>query len=221
MGETGWGRDFYARCASKLKKVEEKLTNEQLEYLNELSSVVSLECWLSCQYSYAPCLLTAIRTIDSCDAYKLCTRSKNTVKQNVSQTKSLIKPPPPRTSWELLLDDYLKDPNFKTNLTSQLSPDNFSPHQQTFIPSYSSCIPCKTKSYIPPRRYQMTLDDIVYLISQVGRSDLYREMVQYVKAQQPPSTSSHSNNKSMNMNAYVTETSTESFFLNNDMIKKR
>ncbi len=159
--------------------------------------------------------------------------SKLTPSSNIPRIKSLIKPPPPRTSWELLLDDYLKDPNFKSNLT----PNNFqqsthpssqpispNPFQQTFIPSshspYSSCNPCERTSILPPRRYQMTLDELVYLISQVGRSDLYREMVQYIKTQQLPTStnisSSHPINKPSNMNACSSGTCTESFFLNNN-----
>ncbi|CAF2330807.1 unnamed protein product [Rotaria sp. Silwood2] len=160
--------------------------------------------------------------------------------------KSLIKPPPPRTSWELLLDDYLKDPNFKSSLTPKLSPTNSPsyqqstlplphsispiPFQQTFIPSSyyqyplnSSNIPYQTKSYLPPRRYKMTLDELVYLISQVGRSDLYREMVQYIKAQQLSTSSnissSHLNNKSSNINANSKKTTTDLLLLNN--IKKK
>jgi hypothetical protein len=150
-----------------------------------------------------------------------------TASPNVSRIKSLIKPPPPRTSWELLLDDYLKDPNFKTNLSPNISPSNEQPNiplsqpispnlfQQTFIPSpyyqypsYSSCVSCQTKPSLPPRRYQMTLDELVYLISQVGRSDLYREMIQYIKTQQLPPTanvsSPHPPNKSFNINACST-----------------
>jgi hypothetical protein len=146
---------------------------------------------------------------------------------NISRTKSLIKPPPPRTSWELLLDDYLKDPNFKLNLTPKISQSHqqstlppsqpASPHpvQPAFVPSsnyqyplYSSCVPCQRKSFLPPRRYEMNLDEIVYLISQVGRSDIYREMVQYIKTQQLSNiSSSHSINKSSNINAYSTRKS--------------
>ncbi|CAF0880606.1 unnamed protein product [Rotaria sordida] len=168
--------------------------------------------------------------------------SKFNPSKNLSRIKSLIKPPPPRTSWELLLDDYLKDPNFKSNLTPKLSPNNSPsykqstlplsqpvssiPFQQTFIPSsyyqyplYSSYIPYQTKSCLPPRRYQMSLDELVYLISQVGRSDLYREMVQYIKAQQLSTSSnissSHINNRSSNMNANSKRTTTDKFLLNN------
>ena len=155
--------------------------------------------------------------------------SKLSPSPNISRIKSLIKPPPPRTSWELLLDDYLKDPNFKSNLTPKTSqshkqsttpspqPVSHDPFQQTFIPSsnyqdprYSSCISCQRKSSLPPRRYEMTLDELVYLISQVGRSDLYREMVQYISNISPP----HSTNKSSNMNAYSPTKSTESVFFN-------
>ena len=151
----------------------------------------------------------------------------NASTSNLSRIKSLIKPPPPRTSWELLLDDYLKDPNFKSNLTPTISspikqlnlsssqPISSNPFQQTFIPSpsYSSCIPCQIKSSLPPRRYEMTLDELVYLISQVGRSDLYREMVQYIKTQQLSSTSNMSSpyplNNSSNINSYSTIRSTD------------
>ncbi|CAF3348021.1 unnamed protein product [Rotaria sp. Silwood1] len=155
--------------------------------------------------------------------------------------KSLIKPPPPRTSWELLLDNYLKDPNFKSSLTPKLSPNNSpsytkstlplpqpispSPFQQTFIPPsyyqnplYSSYVSHQTKPCLPPRRYRMTLDELVYLISQVGRSDLYREMVQYLKAQQLSTSSNISsefNNKPSNMNANPKRTIKNSFLLNN------
>jgi hypothetical protein len=71
----------------------------------------------------------------------------------------------------------------------------------------------------------MTLDELVYLISQVGRSDLYREMVQYIKTQQFPissniSSSSHPINKASNINACSTRRSTESFFLHNNKKKK-
>ncbi len=146
--------------------------------------------------------------------------SKLNSSANISRIKSLIKPPPPRTSWELLLDDYLKDPNFKSTLTSKLSPNNSQPYQQTTLPSshYPFCIPCQTKSCLPPRRYEMTLDELVYLISQVGRSDLYREMVQYIKTTSNLS-SSHSTNKPSNINAYSTERSTQSLLLNNDKKK--
>jgi hypothetical protein len=156
---------------------------------------------------------------------------------NIPRIKSLIKPPPSRTSWELLLDDYLKDPNFKSKLSpnnSQLykqsthpssQPTSPNPFQQTFISSsYSQYPPCQTKSFLPPRRYQMTLDELVYLISQVGRSDLYREIVQYIKTQPLPTSSnissSHSINKPSNMNACSTRRSTESFFLHNNKKKK-
>jgi hypothetical protein len=147
---------------------------------------------------------------------------------NIPRIKSLIKPPPSRTSWELLLDDYLKDPNFK----SDLSPNNSQSYkqpidpslQQTFIPSsypqyplYSSDISYQTKSFLPPRRYQISLDELVYLISQVGRSDIYREMVQYIKIQQLSTSSnllsSHPINKASNTNACSRRRSTESFFL--------
>ncbi|CAF1232626.1 unnamed protein product [Rotaria magnacalcarata] len=153
--------------------------------------------------------------------------------------KSLIKPPPPRNSWELLLDDYLKHSNVKTNLPFELSPNSpplkqqstnplsqpVSPNlfHETFLPSsyyqypqYSSYAPYEISSCLPPRRYKMTLDELVHLISQVGRSDLYREMVQYVKAQQT-STSTHANTNSSNINTYSkrrrrrTTTTTEPF----------
>ena len=66
----------------------------------------------------------------------------------------------------------------------------------------------------------MTLDELVYLISQVGRSDLYREMVQYIKTQQLSTiSSSHPINRSSNINAYSTRKSTESFLLNNHKTK--
>jgi len=162
--------------------------------------------------------------------------SKFNPSPNIPRIKSLIKPPPSRTSWELLLDDYLKDPNFKSNLTPKLLPNNSQSYkqpidpspQQPFIPSsypqyplYSSCIPCQTKSFLPPRRYQVTLDELVYLISQVGRSDFYREMVQYIKTQQLSTSlsnvsSSHPNNKASNTNACSRRRSTESFFLHNN-----
>lgn len=156
--------------------------------------------------------------------------SKLSPSSNIPRIKSLIKPPPPRTSWELLLDDYLKDPNFKLNSTSKLSPNNFqSTHfssqpttpnlfQQTINPfSYSQY---QAKSSFPPRRYQMTLDELVYLISQVGRSDLYREMVQYIKSQQLPTSSNisspHPINKASNTNACSTRKSTKPFILHKD-----
>lgn len=158
-----------------------------------------------------------------------------------TRMKSLIKPPPARNSWELLLEDYLKDPKFKTNLTSQLSfhkmsttpssqtnsPDHF---QQTFVPSsdheypmYSASIPSQQQCFLPPRRYKMTLDEIVYLISQVGRSDLYRELVQYINTQQPSTLSNisplYSNYTAPNVDGSSTRITTpESLFTNN--IKK-
>jgi len=146
--------------------------------------------------------------------------SKLNSSPNISRIKSLIKPPPPRTSWELLLDDYLKDPNFHSTLTEKLLPNNSPPYQQTTLPSsqYPFCIPCQTKSCLPPRRYEMTLDELVYLISQVGRSDLYREMVQYIKTTSNIS-SSHSITKPSNINAYSTERSTQSLLLNNNKKK--
>ncbi|CAF1073672.1 unnamed protein product [Adineta ricciae] len=111
----------------------------------------------------------------------------------ISRTKSLIKPPPPRLSWELLLDDYLRDPNFQSATTLNPSPPTLPTAPPTVVPSYyqshSQCFPCQTQFYIPPRRYQMTLDELVYLISQVGRCDLYREMVQYIKTQPAPPSS--------------------------------
>ena len=62
----------------------------------------------------------------------------------------------------------------------------------------------------------MTLDELVYLISQVGRSDLYREMVQYIKTQQSSNISSpHPTNKSSNINAYSTKRPKKSLLLNN------
>ena len=140
---------------------------------------------------------------------------KLTPSSTIPRIKSLIKPPPSRSSWELLLDDYLKDPNLKSNLTSQHSPNPSpqpipsSPIQSTFNPlSYP---PNETiRSSLPPRRYQMSLDELVYLISQVGRSDLYREMVQYIKTQQLPTASSHPVHQASNINAYSTD---QSFFL--------
>jgi hypothetical protein len=145
--------------------------------------------------------------------------SKLTASSTIPRIKSLIKPPPSRTSWELLLDDYLKDPNLKSNLTSKPSPNAWHSYQQSthlsnpiqpiFIPSsypqYSFYDSYESKSSLPPRRYQMNLDELVYLISQVGRSDLYREMVQYIETQQLQTTSnlssSHSVHQASNINA--------------------
>ena len=171
-------------------------------------------------------------------------KSKLNTSNNLTRIKSLIKPPSSsRYSWELLLDDYLEDPNLKFNLMLKLSPDNFPLHeqsnhplpqsfspnsfQQTFTPSsynqypqYSSYIPYQT---LPPRRYQMTLDELVYLISQVGRSDLYREMVQYIKSQQLSTSStisfSGSTHKPANIN--TRPTTTDSFLLNNTNKKNK
>ena len=126
------------------------------------------------------------------------------------RTRSLIKPPPPRSSWELLLDEYLKDPNDRSlgplNLSPSTEPAAFhlfseltspDPTQAPFIPSpyppQSSSTQQRsypTSSSLPARRCQMTLDELVYLVSQVGRADLYREMVQYLQVQRTVSTSS-------------------------------
>jgi hypothetical protein len=140
---------------------------------------------------------------------------KLTPSSPIPRIKSLIKPLPSRRSWELLLDDYLKDPNLKSNLTSQPIPSN--PIQPTFVPlSYPSYE--TNRSPLPPRRYQMNLDELVYLISQVGRSDLYREMVQFIKAQQLPTTaSSHPVHQASNVNACSTD---QSFFLDRNMKHK-
>ena len=170
--------------------------------------------------------------------------SSSRPRADVYRTRSLIKPPPPRSSWELLLDEYLKDPNARSvgspNLTAPpqppafhlfsqpASPDTF---QQPFIPSpYPPPLPSPrygtypTSSELPPRRCQMTLDELVYLVSQVGRADLYREMVQYVKAQPTTSTSSplppspspsQHMNQSVNYNAHPMRSSSsnqESYF---------
>ncbi|CAF1514420.1 unnamed protein product [Didymodactylos carnosus] len=40
------------------------------------------------------------------------------------------------------------------------------------------------ESTLPSRRCEVTLNELVYLISQVGRSDLYHEIVLYMKKQQ-------------------------------------
>lgn len=155
--------------------------------------------------------------------------------KQIPRIKSLIKPPPPRNSWELLLDDYLKDPNLLANLTpksspnspqsyqqqtSPTSPSNFTNSHRTtaaFYPSqqlnYTSCPTCQQKSSFPPRRYEINLDELVYLISQIGRADFYREMVQFIQTQQLSSVTNHS--QALNMNACTIETSDESFFLNN------
>jgi hypothetical protein len=135
----------------------------------------------------------------------------------MSRTKSLIKPPPPRTSWELLLDDYLQDPNFQSFSTLKPSPDASPTYQQSttpvssgptpqafiplFYPQYVPYVPYPTRPRLPPRRYQMTLDELVYLVSQVGRCDLYREMVQQIKSQPLPTPSSPLL-KPTNLNAY-------------------
>ena len=137
----------------------------------------------------------------------------------IPRIKSLIKPPPSRNSWELLLDDYLKDPNLKSKFSPVLSPSyeqptpsspqsiHSYPIEQPFIPN-----PYPTNPSLPPRRYRMNLDELVYVISQVGRSDLYREMVQYIKAQSTSigMSTSHPIGKSSNVNAC---SSSESFFL--------
>ena len=119
--------------------------------------------------------------------------TRNIPSPAISRTKSLIKPPPPRLSWELLLDDYLKDPSFQSATILNPSPPTLSTPPPTIVPSYyqshSQCFPCQTQLYLPPRRYQMALDELVYLISQVGRCDLYREMVQYIKTQPAPPAS--------------------------------
>ncbi|CAF1078628.1 unnamed protein product [Adineta ricciae] len=119
--------------------------------------------------------------------------TRNIPSPAISRTKSLIKPPPPRLSWELLLDDYLKDPSFQSATTLNPSSPTLPTPPPTVIPSYyqsySQCLPCQTQLYLPPRRYQMALDELVHLISQVGRCDLYREMVQYIKTQPAPLSS--------------------------------
>jgi hypothetical protein len=142
--------------------------------------------------------------------------AKLTPSSTIPRIKSLIKPPPSRSSWELLLGDYLKDPNLKSNLTSKSSPNPLHSYQQQSTLHSSQSIPFsysqyETKSSLPPRRYQMNLDELVYLISQVGRSDLYREMVQYIKTQQLPTTSNlSSSHQASNINACSTS---QSFFL--------
>ena len=152
-----------------------------------------------------------------------------------SRMKSLIKPPIPRSSWELLLDDYLKSdltPNLSPNISpsihtfAPLSPSRSvtpSPNpQHIFVPSpryeYPFGLPQRTEATdwpVPPRRYQIPLDEMVYLISQVGRADLYREMVQYINTQPLSSTakttsSTLARNLSTNSNAYSTARSDES-----------
>ena len=115
---------------------------------------------------------------------------------SISRKKSLIKPAPPRSSWELLLEDFLKDSNDRLNQNSdELSSPEIpisqldnpsiprSSFQRNFIPS-----PYRTdssQSNVPPRRFHITLDELVYLVSQVGRADLYREMVEYIRHQSP------------------------------------
>ena len=105
---------------------------------------------------------------------------------NISRIKSLIKPPPPRSSWELLLKDYLEDPSPQPTFTPDSSPSPNPlpiPIKEKSIPSPYPPSSFTERSTLPPRRYQMILDELVYLISQVGRADLYREMVQYIKTQ--------------------------------------
>lgn len=129
----------------------------------------------------------------------------------IPRIKSLIKPPPSRNSWELLLDDYLKDPNLKSKFSPVFSPHSY-PIEQPFITNYPPQDSYPTNVSLPPRRYRMNLDELVYVISQVGRSDLYREMVQYIKAQSTSigMSTSHPIGKSSNVNAC---SSSESFFL--------
>ena len=166
----------------------------------------------------------------------------------LSRSKSLIKPPPPRLSWELLLEDYLKDPNPTLSRIPNIPPsstgfDHQSPHNELLapeIPIQSSFIPSpyppppppsgrisSSKSTLPPRRYQMTLDELVYLISQVGRADLYREMVQYVKAQKSSLSSKYSpslspspiqqSNQAVNFNAHPSQQSMDSLTSNEEI----
>lgn len=127
---------------------------------------------------------------------------------SLTRTKSLIKPPPPRSSWELLLEDYLKDPSPNSTFTPETSPKNeFLSSSSPIVLEHSipSPYPPSTTgktSISSPRRYQITLDELVYLISQVGRADLYREMVQYIKTQHvSPSSISSSPNRVFNTNA--------------------
>lgn len=155
----------------------------------------------------------------------------------------MIKPPPPRLSWELLLEDYLKDPEPKLTSTPNVSgpmlaptsaafPQPFYDQPSTqenqnllpFLPPPYPLPPRTTRSTLPPRRYQMTLDELVYLVSQVGRADLYREMVQYIKAQKIPLSSPSKPSPSpspspaqprlaqgFNLNAHASKTSTTLF----------
>ena len=142
--------------------------------------------------------------------------SNETMKKNTKfaenpslmRTKSLIKPPPPRSSWELLLEDYLKDPSPNSTFTPEVSPktdflSSSSPILlESSIPSPYPPSTTEKKSILSARRYQITLDELVYLISQVGRADLYREMVQYIKTQNiSPSSISSSSNRILNTNA--------------------
>ena len=148
----------------------------------------------------------------------------------IPRIKSLIKPPPSRTSWELLLDDYLKDPNLKLKFSPSASPSykqSFIPPQSAFsyptepafIPNYapqsSFSHSYPTNSPLPPRRYHMDLDELVYLISEVGRSDLYREIVQHIQVQPFPAglSASHPMSQASNINACSSNESAESFFL--------
>ena len=102
--------------------------------------------------------------------------SSSRPRTDVYRTRSLIKPPPPRSSWELLLDEYLKDPNARSvgspNLTAvpqppafhlfsqPASPDTFEP---PFLPSpYPAQLPStrhaayQMNSDLPRRRCQLT-----------------------------------------------------------------
>lgn len=146
----------------------------------------------------------------------------------IPRIKSLIKPPPSRASWELLLGDYLKDPNLKSKFSPIPSPSyeqstppspqsahlysTEQPFSPNYPPQYSFTDSHPTKPSLPPRRYRMNLDELVYVISQVGRSDLYREMVQYIKAQSTSLgiPSSHPIEKGSNVNACP---SSDSFFM--------
>lgn len=115
--------------------------------------------------------------------------------ENLSRTKSLIKPAPNRSSWELLLKDYLEDQNYKKH-QSQLKTESFqtivhesraqmmanrSPSRELF--SSVDHFQREGKREIPPRRYQITLEELVFLISQVGRVDFYREIVDFIEQQ--------------------------------------